>query len=394
MKPCARVVYPYPHPDSNPTLANLAAELGRRGWDVELLCAGADVRGLGAPGSGLGPAGRPGLLNPLPRGGAGPGARLADRLRRAAGPALLARSRRPGVLLGADPQGLALARKLGARARLPLVYLSFEILFREEVGPAEAGLKAAELAACADVALTLVQDEERAAALAGATGLPRAAMALVPNAPAPGPEAQPVPPSDLLRRRLGIAPERRIVLYTGSLAGWASLHLLREMVGHWPGEFVLVLHSRAASGPRMRSWLEGLRATGRVEISPDPLPAGELGALYASADFLLAPYMPVPDDWTSCANIAHLGLSSGKVAHAALCGLPILASDLEVFRREFAAYRCGEVYTRLEQTGGLLARMAADREAYSAGARRFYAERLDPRGPMAAFCDRLEGLLP
>lgn len=385
MRPLARVVYPYPHPDSNPTLVNLAAELGRRGWDVELLCAGADVRGPG-----LEAAGPPGVLNPLPRGGPGPGARLADRLRRAAGPALLARARRRGLLLGVDPRGLALARGLNARAGLPLVYLSFEILFREEVGPAEAGLKAAELAACADVALTLVQDEERAAALAGATGLPRAAMALVPNAPAPGP----VPQSDLLRRRLGIAPERRIVLSAGSLAGWASLHLLREMVGHWPGEFVLVLHSRAASGPRMRAWLEGLRATGRVEISPDPLPAAELGALYASADFLLAPYMPVPDDWTSCANIAHLGLSSGKVAHAALCGLPILASDLAVFRREFAAYRCGEVYTRLEQTGELLARMAARREAYAAEARRFYAERLDPRGPMAAFCDRLEALLP
>ncbi len=297
------------------------------------------------------------------------------------------------MLLGVDPRGLALARGLNARAGLPLVYLSFEILFREEVGPAEAGMKAAELAACADVALALVQDEERAAALAGATGLPRAAMALVPNAPAPGPEAQPVPPSDLLRRRLGIAPERRIVLYTGSLAGGPRCTCCARWSGTGPGSSCSCC---TAARPAARGCAPGWRACaprGGWKSRRTPCPQRSwapcmLGGLPAGALHARA------DDGRVAPNIAHLGLSSGKGAHAARCGLAILASDLEGFRREFAAYGCGEVYTRLEQTGGLLARMAARREAYSAGARRFYAERLDPRGPMAAFCDRLEGLLP
>lgn len=387
MKRRARVIYPYPHPDSNPTLANLARELEGRGWRVVFDCAGGTAR-LGP--EGLVPNGRPAPLSPVPRAGLGLAGRLLERARRAALPRLFAAFGRADVLLGVDPAGLALAHGLNARAGLPLAYISFEILFPDEVGPAEEGMKRAERAACAAVGLTLVQDEERAEALAGATGLDQGAMALVPNSPEP----EPVPRADLLRERLGIGAERRIVLYCGTLANWASLHLLPEMVAHWPERFVLVLHSRSANSPRMRKWLAGLTATGRVVASPDPLPSSQLGALYASADYLLAPYAPVPDDWTSGDNIRHIGLSSGKVAHAALCGLPILASDLPVFRRELPAFGCGEVYRSIAETGALLEKMDADHEAYAAGARRFYAERLDPRGPMREFCDRLEGLVP
>lgn len=386
MKRSACVVYPYPHPDSNPTLANLAQALGARGWDVEFYCAGGDAR---ATDVGLAVNGKPSLLSPVPRPGLGFGGRQLERMRRAVLPQLYRLARRHSLLLGVDPQGLALAHRLNSFAGLPLAYISFEIMFRDEIGPGEEGLKSAELAACRDVSLTLVQDEERAEALAAETGLPREAMALVPNSPLP----EPIPESDLLRQRLGIGADRRIVLYSGTLAGWASLHLLGEMVAHWPERFVLVLHSRTANSPRMRTWLQGLVDTGRVVVSPDPVPSAQLGELYASADYLLAPYMPVPDDWTSGKNIRHIGLSSGKVAHAALCGLPLLTTDLPVFRREFAAYRCGETYSSVSQSGALLEKMDADYATYSSEARRFYDERLDPRGPMAEFCDGLEGLL-
>lgn len=378
------IVYPYPHPDSNPTLANVCAELKSRGWSVELFCAGGD-----AGADSLVPDNAPSFFNPVPRLGGGLASRLAGRVRRALAPALYSRTRRHALLVGVDPSGLVMAGALNARARLPLVYISFEIMFPQELGVAERGLKDGELAVCPEVELVLVQDEERAGALAGATGLDRDLMSLVPNAPLP----EPVQQSDFLRRRLGIPAEKRIVLYSGTLSGWSSLHLLGEMVRGWPERFTLVLHSRAAASARMAAHLERLERTGRIVISPEPVPAERLNELYASADYALAPYMPVPDDWTSGANIHHLGLSSGKVAHAALCGLPLLASDLPVFRHELPEFRCGEIYESVTQTGALLEKMDAEYEAYAAGARRFYAERLDPRAAVASFCDRLEGLV-
>jgi hypothetical protein len=379
------IVYPYSHPDSNPTLQNIMRELRQRSWSVELYC------GREAPaerGEGLATDEQRSLLNPLPRTGLGFAGRLAERARTAALPTLYRLARRHSVLVGVDPSGLVLAHQLNARAGVPLTYLSFEIMFREEVDLREAPLKEAELAACEAVSLALVQDEERAEALADATGLPRQHMVLVPNAPEP----EPVPESDYLRRRLGIPDDKLIVLYSGTLAGWASLHLFGEMVADWPDRYVLVLHSRTAVAPRMRTYLSGLVQTERVAVSTEPVPSARLNELYASADFALAPYTPVPDDWTSGNNIFHIGLSSGKIAHAALCGLPLLASDLPVFRGEFARYRCGEIYSRVGQTGALLERMEADYSAYADEVRRFYAERMDPRPGVAAFCDRLEDL--
>lgn len=307
-------------------------------------------------------------------------------LRKDLGLLKLMRAKRYGAILGVDPYGIILADMLNQRAHRPLVYLSFELMFMEEVLHTEdEQLKYLELAACERTALVLIQDEERGEVFCRENAVPMDKLALVPVAPPP----QPVPRSNRLRLSLGIPAGQRIVLYCGHLESWTSRDELEEMVSYWPDEFCLVLHHAAQPSAMLARHVKHLTGTGKVYISDEPVARADLLDLVASADFGLAPFKPVPDRWWCGNNLHHIGLSSGKIGYYALCGLPILARTLPVFDREFAAYPCGKVYRRLAETGTLLQEMDSAYKRYSREARRFYAERLDPSSGMAAFCTRL-----
>lgn len=295
-------------------------------------------------------------------------------------------AKRYGAILGVDPFGIILADMLNQRARRPLVYLSFELMFMEEViNTEEEYLKYLELAACERTALVLIQDEERGEVLCRENALPWEKLALVPAAPAP----QHVPRSDRLRLTLGIPPEKRIVLHCGNLDSWASRDDLEEMVSYWPDEYCLVLHHAAQPSTMLARHVKKMTGTGKVFVSDEPVAREELVNLVASANFGLVPYKPVPERWYTGNNLHHLGFSSGKMSYFAMCGLPILARTLPVFDREFANYPCGRVYHRLAETGQLLKEMDRDYARLSKTARSFYEERLNPLNGMDQFCERL-----
>ncbi len=394
------LVYPSCGLDTNPTLSLLLDILAARGVDVDVLLY--EGEGFRAPE----PYGNTIHLRPLP------GEWFFDyqwaslrsmplrvlgkllfpwrssgyTIRRDLGLFKLLRARRYGAILGADPYGLILADMLNQRARRPLVYLSFELMFMEEVlGTEDEYLKYLELAACERAALVLTQDEERGEVLRRENALPAEKLAFVPTAPPPGAAE----PSNRLRTLLGISAEKRIVLYCGHLDAWSGRDELEELVSYWPDEYCLALHLAARPPAMLARHLKRLTGTGKIFVSDEPVARADLPGLVASAHFGLAPYKPVPDRWWCGTNLRHLGLSSGKVGHYALGGLPILARALPVFEREFARYDCGRVYRRLAETGGLLRQMDADWARHRKEARRFYAERLDPRQGMDRFCDRL-----
>lgn len=394
------VVYPSCNLDVNPTLAYLLETLSERGVAVDVLL---EESGDFAVPAAHGPGVR---LIPLPRGYLSPGGTSLRELPRRALRALARPGRYPGLLrdlaffpylhagrydalVGVDPAGVVVAHGFNRLARRPLVYLSFEVLCgADQASPEEREMERRERAACAAAAEILIQDEERAALFCRETGCPPERLSMVPVAPPP----QEVPRSDFLRRTLGIPPERRVVLYFGSFGPWTSRDDLAEMVADWPERYCLVIHSSARLCGRVSPALRRLGAEGRVYFSGEPVSRKALPALVASADFGLAPYKAVADAWDTGENVHHLGLSSGKVAYYALCGLPILARALPVFEREFAAYDCGRVYRRLAETGPLLAELDARYAHHARESRRFYAERLNPVPGMQAFCDRLLAL--
>jgi Glycosyl transferase 4-like domain len=293
---------------------------------------------------------------------------------------------RYSVIIGVDPHGIVLADALNRWTKKPLVYISFEILFSDDVDSArDQELLRLERAACQRSSLVLTQDDERAQAFCRETSFPLERLFTIPVAPPP----QQIERLDFLRRNLKIPPEKRIVLYCGNLQSWSSRDELAELVSYWPDEYCLVIHNRSNVQRTLQGFLDRLTETGKIIVSATPVGRKEMGALVGSADFGLAPYKPVPGDLWTGTNLYHLGFASGKVSYYALCGLPMLARPLPVFEREFSRYKCGKIYHRLSESGNLLEEMTRDYEHYSREAVRFYAERLNPVNGMNKFCDRL-----
>jgi len=293
---------------------------------------------------------------------------------------------RYSVVVGVDPHGIILADALNGWAKKPLVYISFEILFGDDVdSDRDEELMRLERAACLHSSLVLIQDEERAQAFCRETAFPCAGVVTVPVAPPP----QHVGKSDFLRKAIGIPPDRRIVLYCGNLQSWASRDELEEMVSYWPDDYCLVIHNRSKVQNTLERYLRKLTETGKIFISAEPVGRKEMCDLVSSADFGLAPYKPVPGDLWTGNNIYHLGFASGKISYYALCGLPMLARPLPVFERAFSHYKCGKIFRRLSESGDLLEEMQRDYESYSSESKRFYHEWLNPENGMATFCDRM-----
>ena len=393
------IVYPYPSIDTNPTMALLLESLAKRKIRVDVLAPGGE--GFLVPES----FGETVHLERLPEpffrqwfSIRGLPKRIARNLVRSSGscptrfdPIIFGffHAKRYSAIVGVDPFGIVVADRLNRWANKPLVYISFEILFRDEmVTASERELKEFELAACRRTSLVLIQDEERADAFCRETSIADNKLVMVPVAPPP----QEIIKSDYLRKSLNIPSGKRVVLYCGNLESWASRDELAELVGHWPEEYCLVVHNRSKVNQRMEQYLNRLAQTGKVYVSFDPVNRKEMANLVASADFGLAPYKPIPDNWWTGKNLYHLGLASGKVAFYAMCGLPILARSLPVFEREFTKYKCGMTYNRMSETDTCLREMTQKYDSYSEESRRFYRERLNPSSAASKFCDRLIGL--
>jgi len=296
---------------------------------------------------------------------------------------------RYSLLVGVDPHGIILADALNGWAQKPLVYISFEILFGEDVDDErDNDLMQRERAACQRTSLVLIQDDERTQAFCRETSFPRERVLTVPVAPPP----QRIVKSDFLRTKLKIPPDKKIVLHCGNLQSWASRDELAELVSYWPDKYRLVIHNRSRVQPTLQRFLDGLTKNGKILVSAEPVGRKEMSALVSSADFGLAPYKPVPGDLWTGSNLYHLGFASGKISYYALCGLPMLARPLPVFEREFSNFKCGKIYRSLSETGKLLEELSRDYDDYSKESRRFYDERLNPVDGMEKFCDRLMDL--
>lgn len=303
----------------------------------------------------------------------------------------LVTSNRYAIVLGVDPDGIKLADLVCKRFGIPLVYVSFEIMAQEDVcGHVEETAKRAEIAACAHAHFALVQDDERADLFCRSNNFPRDKVINVPVSPPP----ITVMRNDYLRRKLNLAPDIKIVLFAGDSAHWSGVTHLDELVGYWPENYRLVLHSYVSRDARWAAYFEKLSENPRILLSPDGvLDAAELLEVTASADFGLALYTPIPDSWLTYSNLFHLGLASGKFSSYALCGLPILASSLPTFRKLFSEYTCGKTFDRASETGNLLVEMDAQYDLYSAESKRLYAERLNPTSGINEFCSKVMSLV-
>lgn len=324
-------------------------------------------------------------------GGLGAARGLADRLR--------ARSRhrrlRYVCALGVDPEGLVHADALLAPLGVPTAYVSLELLVTEEIQREdEARLKAKEIALSRRAPFVVVQDEARAAVLARENGLDASRMILLPNAP-PGPARR--RPTRFWHERFGLDEHVRVLLHAGSVAPWTGIAEIAEAAGTLPEGWALVVHTRfdpARMRPgRERDELQALErasSSGRVLLSTTPVDRGEYDELVDGADAGVAFYRPHDGSTYTGANIATIGLSSGKVAFFLRAGVPVIVNRGVGLGELLESEGCGVAVDSGAELGAAVAAVAESAEEMSAAALRFFDERLDPDPGLREVTARLE----
>lgn len=280
------------------------------------------------------------------------------------------------LIIGIDSAGIISGYEYAKRYDVPLVYLSFEISFRDELSSkAELEEKERECHASQFANLVIIQDKWRARLLSDENDLYLEKFEYMPVSPASSPSIQ---ASDYLRRRFNIPKRQTIVLHSGSFAAWTCADELIENVATWPEGFLLIVHTRYIPGKTDR-YIHTVRKAklSNVVLSTEPLPADDYEQLVASADIGLVSYKPVPRSRFGQKNLQTIGLSSGKFSFYMKYGLPVISIGQQSYQELLKAYAFGENVSSFSEMPAALMRVRTNYDQHQAEARRLFSEKLD-----------------
>lgn len=279
------------------------------------------------------------------------------------------------IVVGVDGEGIALAGIIAAHANIPLAFISYEIMFRDE---ADFSFKRQEIAASQAAAFVVCQDPVRALKLSEENDIP---IDKIINIPVAG-RALVKPPAeiDYLRKKFSIDQDKKIALYMGTVDAWAGQRALMEDLVNWPDDWVLVVHDRYRQS-NLEARFKGLPSSALKKINFSNEPFKDFEDLYClpfSADIGIALYYP---DWRypeTGKNIQYLGWSSGKVATYLQCSLPVIVNDIGVIADDVQKEGVGFVLRQGEQISGILRRVDdANLRDMKINSQQFFSEKLD-----------------
>ena len=128
----------------------------------------------------------------------------------------------------------------------------------------------------------------------------------------------PVPPRDLIRERLGLAPETRVILYQGGLLSDRGIEQGMEAMLQVP-DAVLAIMGFGPAQDEITALAESPRFRDRVRML-EPVPPDELLDWTASADVMLMAIQPT--------SVNHRYTTPQKLWEAIAAGTPVVATDL------------------------------------------------------------------
>ena len=294
-------------------------------------------------------------------------------------------------VIAVDPQGLFVALPHVQHLQVPLIYLSFELTFLDELRDEDdVRLKKIEIEASQLAELVIIQDEKRGQLLAQENSLALEKFVYLPNAPTDFPACQ---HCDYLRKELGIPAEKRIVLHAGSFDFWTFGEELFNAAHQWDDSYILVIHIRQF--PRKDDLVTRLMShcdPNKVRFSTQPIPYDRYGEVVASCDVGLVLYKITPTKFTQ-KNLYHIGLSSGKFSYFARHGKPVVTNHLPTYREIFNRYHNGLCVRSIESLGQTLTDLDGDLRKMGKNNRHFFEDKLDFTKNMTRVLERIRALL-
>jgi len=224
-------------------------------------------------------------------------------------------------VVGID-HGIIPARAQADLLGIPCVFLSYEILFDEELEKHGAtyyiGLKARMKNACNEIALAIIQDKRRGESLCREYAIASEKLLYMPVA---GDAIVPYHRSAFLHSMLHLPEQTNILLHMGSLTKWAGVDSALARAASLPKGWVLVLHERYGA---KHSFDIPASAASKVFFSTysQDTPEG-LARIIQSARCCLGLYQPTDEGMHAGRNIAEIGLASSKISTALQHGVPV-----------------------------------------------------------------------
>ena len=229
------------------------------------------------------------------------------------------------LIIGVDRLGLIWASCFSKIFKSPYALISYEIFFRKETSKL---FKLPEIKASQGTSFAVVQDDKRAEKLSEENKIDKEKLIQIPVASS---FSKSYKKSVCLYHELGIPSDKKILLFTGSVAKWTCIDKILLQLTRFPDSWILVLHDRYG---KTKSKVDSML----VELNLDPmsisdklyysnlkLPTTEdMHHLLHSADLGLCAYCPTYSDMYTGDNLKYIGLASGKATTYLQHGLPIV----------------------------------------------------------------------
>lgn len=232
------------------------------------------------------------------------------------------------LIIGVDRLGLIWADCFSKGFKSPYALISYEIFFRRETSKL---FKLPEIKASKGVSFAVVQDDKRAEKLSEENKIDKEKLIQIPVTSS---FSKPYIKNMSLYHELGIPLDKKILIFTGSVAKWACIDKILLQLSRFPDSWVLVLHDgHGKVRPRINSMLvelnlDPISISDKLYYSNLKLPTTEdMHHLLHSADLGLCAYCPTYSDMYTGDNLKYIGLASGKAMTYLQHGLPIVTTS-------------------------------------------------------------------
>lgn len=234
-----------------------------------------------------------------------------------------------GFIIGIDDFGIWKAWKLSKILSVPFAFLSYEILFDQELAiigcRQDKKNKQRAKKACKHISFAITQDETRCDLLSVEYGIPKDKIHLMPVA---NTGACKVNRSDYFHSMFSIPREKHILLYMG----WMDQQQERRMIGfthYLPKDWVIVAHSRYVYHSESNDPCIGDKLFFSLDKPIENI--DEMGNLLSGCDVGFCTYQASSDSIYTGDNIRYIGLSSGKTSTFLQYGIPVVVENMNIW---------------------------------------------------------------
>jgi glycosyltransferase involved in cell wall biosynthesis len=278
------------------------------------------------------------------------------------------------LVIGIDDFGLTAGYRLAHKNNCALVFLSYEILFSNEItSNAEERLKNKAKNAASLIKLVIVQDSIRGNHLIEQNDLRGLPFLYLPVSPTASVKKAEI--SHYLRKKFKIPAGKIILLHSGSFAEWTAAPELIAALPALGNDIVLVVHTRWNAKIRSNQFIDQIKQLNlpNVVLSLDALDESEYEAMVASADIGLVLYTHS----NISKNISNIGFASGKFASYARSALPMITWNHAFYEDLFLSYKCGVDVCDLSEISEAARTITGHYGSYSCESARLFSEKLD-----------------